>query len=114
MKNILLLMLVLLVASLSGCAVKKEWAATGGSRADATIKFSYSYNSNFEKPEADDQQALQIAIKRCKSWGYESAEPFDELIKTVASGSPERLVTKEFQCVGTGVGSAPAPVEPNK
>ena len=35
---------------LAGCATAKNWSATGGSRADATVKLSYEYWA-FEKPQ---------------------------------------------------------------
>lgn len=41
---------LLISAFLTGCAAPKNWAATGGSRADGTIKLSYEYGM-FENPQ---------------------------------------------------------------
>lgn len=84
----------------SGCAVHKNWTATGGSRADATVKLSYEY-SEFEQPIVSEQEALDLAIQRCKSWGYASAEAFGGVTRTQNTSS-SWLVTKEFQCIGQG------------
>ncbi|SHN56261.1 YecR family lipoprotein [Desulfovibrio litoralis] len=72
MKKILCLLPVFMLM-LSSCAVKKDWAATGGSRADATVRLSYSYGG-FEQPVVDEAQALAVATQRCQSWGYTGAD----------------------------------------
>ncbi len=105
MKNLILIGVSLSMLLLVGCVVPKQWAATGGSRADAVIRLSYSYGA-FETPQVDDAQALALAEERCKTWGYHSAEAFGGLSKACiqpgSTGCNEWQVTKEFQCVGTG------------
>lgn len=85
----------------SGCAAKKNWGASGGSKADGTVKLAYTYGM-FEVPEVDDAEALQIATQRCKSWGYSKAVAFDfensRCQKMSSSGCTQTIVTKEFQC----------------
>ena len=56
----------------------------------------------FERPEVDSAQALQIATKRCQSWGYTAAIPF-EFINTscqqmTSSGCSVNMVQQEYQC----------------
>ncbi|MCL2029307.1 MAG: YecR-like lipofamily protein [Deltaproteobacteria bacterium] len=115
MKKSIVLCLALLLAVAAGCAmqrkVAKEWAATGGSRADATIELSYEYNPASEIPVLDEQQGLDLAIARCRSWGYRSAEPFGGIkrINNLQRYDPiiygaiySTLVTKQFQCLGRG------------
>jgi len=96
-----LILAVAVVVALSGCASKKNWGASGGSKADGTVKLAYTYGM-FEVPEVDDSQAITIATKRCKSWGYEKAIAFDfvnkECQQMTQSGCSRTLVTKEFQC----------------
>lgn len=92
--------------SLSGCVTMKQWSATGGSRADATVRLSYEY-AQLEKPQTDDQQALNLATARCKTWGYTGAEAFGGVTQqcnqpTAMGGCARFQVTKEFQCTGTG------------
>lgn len=69
-------LLVFLVATtLSGCAVKKDFYASGGSRADGTIDMAYDF-AQFEKPVVDKAQAQNIAKSKCRVWGYTDAEAF--------------------------------------
>ena len=88
---------------LSGCAVKKEMTAIGGSKADGTVKMGYSYGM-FEMPSVDVNQAADAAAKRCKVWGYEGAEAFggqtSECVQASSSGCAKTEVSVEYQCVG--------------
>ena len=91
---------------LSGCASTKQWSATGGSRADATVRLSYEYGQ-FEKPQTNEQEALNLATARCKTWGYSGAEAFGGVTQQCnmpggMGGCARFLVTKEFQCTGMG------------
>lgn len=93
-------------ALLSGCATSKNWSATGGSRADATVRLSYEYGL-FEKPQVSEMQAISLATSRCQTWGYTGAEAFGGVTQQCnmpdAMGGCNRwMVTKEFQCTGTG------------
>ncbi len=89
---------------LTGCVkAVKTWNASGGSKADGSVKLSYIYNS-FEVPEADDKQGQAVAIKRCQAWGYKSAEAFDMVTTKCQNrggygNCVETLVTKEYQCL---------------
>lgn len=94
---------------LQGCAVSKDWSATGGSRADGIVKLSYQYRYD-EKPILDELQAIDLAASRCKVWGYKSASAFGGAFRKCIAASygscDEWLVTKEYQC--TGSNSPPA------
>lgn len=95
-----------------GCApkqVQKEWMAVGGSRADATIKLAYSYLPQNEAPIVSQQQAIELATKKCQTWGYEGAEPFGSAMENCAQLATQPFggmmcmkmnVTAEFQCIG--------------
>ena len=92
--------------ALTGCATAKSWSATGGSRADATVKLSYEYGA-FEKPQTNETEAMNLAIARCKTWGYTGAEAFGGTTQQCnmpggMGGCNRWLVTKEYQCTGTG------------
>ena len=88
---------------LLGCAVTKEYAATGGSRADGIIKLSYEQR-RFEIPNINEQQGLNLARDRCKSWGYNDAQSFGGVIRTCnesgLSSCEQWLITKDYQCLG--------------
>ena len=104
MKCLLLIPLSLL--ALSGCATTKAWSATGGSRADATVKLSYEYGA-FEKPQTNEAEGMSLAVARCKTWGYTGAEAFGGTTQQCnmpggMGGCTRWLVTKEYQCTGTG------------
>ena len=116
MKRICLVVLIAMAMGLIGCVAKapvfKDWAAVGGSRADATVRFSYSYNPREEIPETNDLQLQNLAQERCASWGYPDVEAFGGVETQCRSqfyngwtGRMEcvdMLVSKTFQCVGRG------------
>jgi hypothetical protein len=99
-KNVILLAML---AFLVSCATTKQYGATGGSRADGTVKLSYQYGG-FEKPVVDPQQALSLARSKCRAWGYTDAEAFGTEISTCtasnAYGCLQYVVTAEYQCLG--------------
>lgn len=104
MKNVLVALLA--AGSLAGCATVKDWSATGGSRADGVVRLSYEVGE-MEKPQLNEQQAIDLATQRCKTWGYTGAEAFGGVTSQCnmpggLSGCARRIVTKEFQCTGTG------------
>ena len=87
---------------MTSCATTKMWQATGGSKSDGTIKLSYQHNL-YEKPVVNESQALGEAIKRCTSWGFNSAEAFGGSLTqcispSMAGGCNMFQVTKEYQC----------------
>jgi YecR-like lipoprotein len=92
------------IAYLSGCAVQKEWAATGGSRADGTVELAYEYGE-FQEPEVDDTQGAELAASRCAVWGYTGSSAFGGVMrKCQAFGGYGNclswLVTRNYQCTG--------------
>jgi len=97
-----LLLVGLASALLAGCSAHKEFVATGGSKADGTIELSYSYGS-FEIPKVNEEQGLQLAKKRCESWGYKNAEKFGGRKQVCAMpsgfGCNEFTVTMQYQCL---------------
>ena len=101
-----LLPTVISILLLSGCVIPKDWSATGGSRADGVVRLSYE-EAALEIAELNEQQAISLATQRCKVWGYGGAEAFGGVTRQCNSpsgmgGCSRWLVTKEFQCTGTG------------
>lgn len=108
MKKLTCLLAVVACVLTIGCARKvyKNWAATGGSRADAVVRLSYQY-TNLEIPQVNDAEAQKLAEKKCQSWGYSGAEAFGaSIVHCLQIGyygdCMNSLVTKEFQCIGQG------------
>ena len=101
--SVLALVLLATLSMLTGCATTKQYGATGGSRADGTVKLSYQYGG-FEKPVVDPQQAVNLARSKCAAWGYSDAEAFGTGIRTCTAsntyGCMQWLVTTDFQCLG--------------
>ena len=60
---------------LPGCSVNKPFYATGGSRADGTVDMAYD-TAYLEVPVVNHSQAKNIAVQKCRVWGYNDAEPF--------------------------------------
>jgi hypothetical protein len=100
---------IALTLALCGCHTINtavSWSATGGSRADGTVRLSYEYGI-MEKPKINETEAIDLATARCKVWGYSGAEAFGGLTHQcgVVDGQIDcdhTRVTKEFQCTGTG------------
>ncbi len=95
---------VLFAVALSGCAVHKHWTPTGGSKADGVVRLSYQV-AEMEQPILNEDQAVMLATKRCKSWGYSGAEAFGGTTSQCNAGGgfggcSMRQVTKEYQCTG--------------
>ena len=106
-KNLSLVFMIAVV--LAGCASPpKQLVATGGSRADGTVKMSFEYGA-FEVPKFNSAQGIATAKQRCSAWGYTGAEPFGGSTKqctSFSSGNCNRwMVTYEYQCLGTPVAS---------
>ena len=102
----LLLIAAAAAVLVSGCATTKNWSATGGSRSDAVVRLSYEYGA-LEKPQTNETEAVNLAISRCKTWGYTGAEAFGGITQVCnmpggMGGCSRFMVTKEFQCTGLG------------
>lgn len=97
----------LLISSLTlgGCAAKLvDWQATGGSRADGTVRLSYQ-NKDGRNVYTDPAQGARVAKARCAAWGYQDAEPFG--LETTSCDLKllgmcgAWTVTREYQCLGS-------------
>lgn len=100
MKNLFLIVFSFTFAS---CATVVVPQATGGSRADGVVEFSYSYGG-FQVPEPDWVTADQQAISRCAVWGYTGAERFgggtQQCTNVYAGSCNAWMVTVSYQCTG--------------
>jgi len=88
----------------AGCAAQKEWAATGGSRADGTVELAYEYGE-FEEPQVSDEQGVTLAASACGGWGYPASQAFGGTMSRCEAfggyGNCLRtLVTRKYQCLG--------------
>lgn len=95
----------------TGCATTKDWSATGGSRSDGVVRLSYEVGE-FEKPQLNEMQAVNLATQRCKTWGYSGSEAFGGVTRQCNQGGgfggcSRWMVTKEYQCTGTGTPANP-------
>lgn len=99
-----LLLLTLLVVTATGCSSRKDFYATGGSRADGSIDMAYNFKQ-FETPIVDIEQAKAIANDKCAVWGYERAEAFGGQTENcqARNGFGECVagqVVVKYQCIG--------------
>lgn len=97
--------------ALTGCAVQKDWSATGGSRSDGVVRLSYEV-AEMEKAIVDEKQAVAIATRRCSAWGYTGAEAFGGATSQCVqagqlSSCGNKRVTKEYQCTGQAPAAQP-------
>lgn len=81
----------------------------GGSRSDATIRLGYTYNPKIEVPQLDHQQALELATRKCRAWGYDHAEEFGSVMENcdqmvydpwIGPYCAQMNAVAEFQCIG--------------
>lgn len=105
MKTKLLLVLLPMLATLTGCTSVKTLQATGGSRADGVVELSYEVGM-WEKPEVQWAQGQVTATERCKAWDYQSAEAFGGTTSACQAynlyGRCVRAIfTVKYQCIGT-------------
>jgi hypothetical protein len=98
-----LVMALFAVLCLVSCTTTKQYVPTGGSRADGMVALSYEYGL-FEKPQADEEQAVTMAASSCSVWGYTGASPFGKTQQCLAFngyGSCIRWqITQRYQCTG--------------
>ena len=102
---------IAVAAILTSCATTKDWSATGGSRSDGVVRLSYEVGE-FEKPQLSETQAINLATQRCQTWGYSGAEAFGGVTRQCNQGGgfggcSRWMVTKEYQCTGTGTPTSP-------
>jgi hypothetical protein len=116
-----MLLILALAIGVTGCTkitpINVEWVPVAGSRADATVELSYAYNPLVNEPIVNEEQALELAKKRCNAWGYSDVEAFggqksgcnrsyyDALSRTNVCTSI--FVNKTFQCTGRGDAEIP-------
>lgn len=95
------LALLLVELSVSGCAVDKQLAATGGSKADGIVELSFEIGE-FQTAKIDWVKAQSDAVQRCAAWGYHNAEKFggEKRQCQVPSqyGCAQWFVTVSYQC----------------
>lgn len=106
MKHRTIIIAATLAVALSACSTPKQWAASGGSRADGVVRLVFNYGG-FEKPVVNEEQAIATAAGKCRVWGYTGAEAFGAaLYECKARGAmgvcAATEVTKEYQCTGLG------------
>jgi YecR-like lipoprotein len=95
------------IGCLAACASTQKWSSAGGNREDGVVRVAYEY-PEFQQPEVSDAQAQKVALGRCNSWGYRSAEPKAGQVRQCANMDKGNCdlwtVTREFQC-GNGESS---------
>ncbi|WP_228393041.1 YecR family lipoprotein [Pseudomonas helleri] len=99
-----LLFFIMLVVAVTGCSSRKDFYATGGSRADGSIDMAYDFKQ-FETPIVDINQAKKIANDKCAVWGYERAEAFGgKIVSCEARNGFGDCVAGQtiikYQCIG--------------
>jgi len=99
----LLISALLATVIMSGCAVTKQYTATGGSRSDGVVRLSYEVGA-MQTAQVNEQQGVELAAQRCRTWGYKGAEAFGGITRQCnvkgGFGCDQWLVTKEYQCTG--------------
>ncbi len=94
----------IMLVPLTACATIVVPQATGGSRADGVVEFSYSYGG-YQSPRPDWVTADRQAVSRCGAWGYTGAQRFGGETRQCSNsfnGSCNRwIVTVSYQCSGS-------------
>jgi hypothetical protein len=96
-----LVILLVFTAALAGCATSQPWTVSGGEKHEGLVRVSYEF-AEFHEPAVSEQQAEQIALKRCEGWGYDDAEPIAGQLRQCSNMEDGNCdlwkVTREFQC----------------
>ena len=97
-------LMAVIAAVATGCATKKDFYATGGSRADGTVDMAYDFRP-FETPVVSQQQAQSIAKSKCAVWGYRDAESFGGMTQNCYRRNEFGTCTAgqniiKYQCIG--------------
>jgi hypothetical protein len=103
--RILLLLPVLGLLGITGCATPSQWSASGGNREIGVVRLSYEYAER-EEPQMSEAVADRIAYNRCNTWGYSRAELIPGLLRdcTIEDGNRCEVwkVTREYRCEDPG------------
>jgi hypothetical protein len=107
--RILLLLPVLGLLGISGCAIPSQWSASGGNREIGVVRLSYEYAEE-QEPQMNETAADRIADNRCGTWGYRRAELIPGLLRDCAIEDGNRCevwkVTREYRCEDPGKDAA--------
>jgi hypothetical protein len=100
-KSLSLLLPLLTLAAISGCASTQKWSPSGGSREQGVVRLSYEY-PEYRQPSVSDSQADALALNRCNAWGYKKVEPIAGQVRQCANMDDGNCnlwtVTREYQC----------------
>ncbi|BCG09002.1 MULTISPECIES: YecR family lipoprotein [Buttiauxella] len=98
--------LVLATVLLTGCTINKTPQPVKGSEVAGVVRLGFDL-APLQNGKVDTYIAQSAASHQCQQWGYVSAFPYGEPIKTcsVRSGALclNQKVTLEYQCRGTGM-----------
>ncbi len=84
----ILLPLIIACLLLISCSSVIQPTASGGSRADGVIQFSYSHGV-FVRPRIDWGSVDQDAVSRCRAWNYQGASRFDAPTRQCIAQMPQ-------------------------
>lgn len=96
-----LISLLLLAATVTGCATERHWAVSGSERDEGLVRVSYEFPEDRD-PALSDAAAARLALQRCAGWGYDDAEPIAGQLRQCSSMEKGNCdlwkVTREYQC----------------
>ena len=102
-----LLAAAMLAAACSASPVRMDWYPHGGSKAEGVIRLGIIWNPQHDEPLTDPLQAEELAMQKCRAWGYERAESLGPITTTCTRRSTDILSTCTrkvaeiaFRCVG--------------
>ena len=111
LRFILLIFVAALIISCTKTTVHKVPQATGGSKADGTIRLAYEVLAT-ENVIPDWTRAEKNALKRCQAWGYSRVDAFAGTLTectemgqgVLFNGAPpgacaKQIVYKDYQCL---------------
>ena len=97
---------VLVIALLSGCTMNKTPQPVKGSEVAGVARLSFDV-APLQRAKVDTYVAQSAASHQCQQWGYISAFPYGEPIRTCSLSSGalclNHTVTLEYQCRGIGM-----------
>lgn len=93
---------IVLAVAVTACTDHVTPIDTGGSRSDGVVKMSFEYKGR-QKPIVDWHTAHQVALRRCRQWGYTRTEAFGGVVQQCQGsnqyGCNRWFVTRSYQCI---------------
>jgi len=86
---------------MAACSSVPRWSPSSSNRELGVARVSYEY-AKFAEPTMSDTEAVQLAERRCASWGFTQAEMIPGELRNCSvkdgDGCDQWKVVREYRC----------------